>query len=70
MKKMVCVLGIVVAAVASASAQENFPKDSAATIDAIPFETRTISDLSSTIVQSVFCAFGRNIGCDGSAVMS
>jgi dienelactone hydrolase len=44
MKKMVCVLGIVVAAVASASAQENFPKDSAATIDAIPFVTRTISD--------------------------
>lgn len=44
MKRLLCVLGIVAAGVAAAFAQEEFPKDSAARIEVIPFETRTMSD--------------------------
>ena len=44
MKRLVCALGVAIAAVASALAQENFPKDSAARIEVLPIETRTLSD--------------------------
>jgi dienelactone hydrolase len=44
MKRLVCTLGVAIAAVASALAQENFPKDSAAGIEVLPIETRTLSD--------------------------
>jgi len=43
-EEMACALGVAIAAVASAFAQENFPKDSAARIEALPIETRTLSD--------------------------
>ena len=44
MKRWLCALGILFATAASASAQEDFPKDSAGNIRVIPFETRTMSD--------------------------
>ncbi len=44
MKGLVCALGIAVTMIASASAQEDFPKDSAARIEVIPIETRTLTD--------------------------
>jgi len=44
MKRLLCALSIVVLPAVPAFAQEDFPKDSAARIEAIPFETRTVSD--------------------------
>ncbi|MGP0090432.1 MAG: dienelactone hydrolase family protein [Xanthobacteraceae bacterium] len=44
MKDTLLAVAIVIATAASACAQEAFSKDSAARIDVIPFETRTLSD--------------------------
>jgi dienelactone hydrolase len=44
MKRLLCAIAIAAASVASAFAQQDFPRDSAATIEVIPFATRTLSD--------------------------
>jgi dienelactone hydrolase len=44
MKNLLLAVAIVMATMASACVQEAFSKDSAARIDVIPFETRTLSD--------------------------
>ena len=44
MRSLLCAIAIVLAAATPLRAQEAFPKDSAASIRVIPFETRTLSD--------------------------
>jgi dienelactone hydrolase len=44
MRSLLCATAILLAATAPLRAEEAFPKDSAATIRVIPFETRTLSD--------------------------